>query len=165
MKLQKMVVLFFVFVIMMVTMPCVIANESISVVLDDKKIEFDVQPTIMNNRTMVPLRFVSESLGAQVAWDDATQTANINDIELPAVGVEKVVEDNLIKAACNGEMLSISATNSIESVNVYNASGALVLNAYPTSSNAIISVANLANGVYFAQITTGGNVKTIKFIK
>ena len=98
-------------------------------------------------------------------WDNATQTANINDIELPAVGVEKVVEDNLIKAAYNGEMLSISATNSIESVNVYNASGALVLNAYPTSSNAIISVANLANGVYFAQITTGGNIKTIKFIK
>ena len=98
-------------------------------------------------------------------WDNASQTASVNDIELPAVGVEKVVEDNLIKAACNGEILSISATNSIESVNVYNASGALVLNAKPTSSNAIISVANLANGVYFAQITTGGNVKTIKFIK
>ena len=40
-----------------------------------------------------------------------------------------------------------------------------VLNAKPSSSMAIISVADLSNGVYIARITTGGNVKTIKFIK
>lgn len=30
-----------------------------------------------NNRTMVPVRFVSEALGADVAWDDATQAVTI----------------------------------------------------------------------------------------
>lgn len=30
-----------------------------------------------NNRTMVPVRFVSEALGAQVAWDGATQAVTI----------------------------------------------------------------------------------------
>jgi N-acetylmuramoyl-L-alanine amidase len=28
-----------------------------------------VPPQIINNRTMVPLRFVAEALGAEVAWD------------------------------------------------------------------------------------------------
>ena len=34
-------------------------------------------PQIINNRTMVPLRFIAESLGADVQWTPATQTINI----------------------------------------------------------------------------------------
>lgn len=98
-------------------------------------------------------------------WSDATQTAKPEDIQLPNVGVEKVADDNSIKVACNGEILSISAANSIQSVNVYNASGTLVLNVNPKSSNAIISVADLSGGVYITKVTTEGNTKTIKFIK
>ncbi len=37
----------------------------------------DVVPVIVDDRTLVPLRFVSESLGARVEWDPATRTANI----------------------------------------------------------------------------------------
>lgn len=37
----------------------------------------DVAPTITNNRTMVPVRFVAEALGAKVAWDNNTKTAAI----------------------------------------------------------------------------------------
>ena len=37
----------------------------------------DQPAVLLDGRTMVPLRFVSESLGAQVAWDDATQTVSI----------------------------------------------------------------------------------------
>lgn len=37
----------------------------------------DVPATIIDDRTMVPLRFVSEALGSMVAWDAATQTVNI----------------------------------------------------------------------------------------
>lgn len=35
-------------------------------------------PFVYEGRTMVPLRFLSEALGFQVTWDDATQTATIN---------------------------------------------------------------------------------------
>ncbi len=35
---------------------------------------FDTSASIVNSRTMVPLRFVSEGLGAYVAWDGATKT-------------------------------------------------------------------------------------------
>jgi len=37
----------------------------------------NIKPQIINDKTMVPIRFVSESLGATVTWDDATQTAII----------------------------------------------------------------------------------------
>lgn len=37
----------------------------------------DVPPTIVNGRTLVPLRFISEELGAQVSWDAATQTVTV----------------------------------------------------------------------------------------
>lgn len=37
----------------------------------------DVPPVIVDDRTLVPLRFVSESLGADVDWDPATRSAYI----------------------------------------------------------------------------------------
>ena len=98
-------------------------------------------------------------------WSDATQTAKPEDIEIPVVGVESIVEEAPIKVACNGTVLNISAANNIALVNIYNAAGAVVLCNKPSSNNAIISVANLADGVYFAQVTTEGNTKTVKFIK
>ena len=36
-----------------------------------------VVPQILNSRTMLPLRFVAESLGADVQWEDSTQTITI----------------------------------------------------------------------------------------
>jgi len=36
-----------------------------------------VVPEIINGRTMLPLRFVSENLGATVGWDQNTQTITI----------------------------------------------------------------------------------------
>ena len=37
----------------------------------------DVPATVVDGRTLVPVRFVAESLGADVSWDDATQTVNV----------------------------------------------------------------------------------------
>lgn len=37
----------------------------------------DVAPVIVNGRTLVPLRFVGESLGAKVDWEDTTRTVRI----------------------------------------------------------------------------------------
>ena len=47
----------------------------------------DVAPMATNNRTLVPLRFLVESLGGQVDWDQENQTIHINhkgqDLVLP----------------------------------------------------------------------------------
>lgn len=37
----------------------------------------DVPARLINNRTMVPARFISESFGCQVFWDQATQTVRV----------------------------------------------------------------------------------------
>ncbi len=46
---------------------------------EKKEIVLDAPPTLVNNRTMVPLRFIAESLDKQVGWDNANKTAIIID--------------------------------------------------------------------------------------
>ena len=46
-----------------------------------RKVTLDSKPVLVNWRTLVPLRFISESLGKQVAWDNANQTAIIIDYD------------------------------------------------------------------------------------
>jgi len=45
------------------------------VIIDPQNL--NVVPEIINGRTMLPLRFVAESLGCQVEWDDKTKTITI----------------------------------------------------------------------------------------
>lgn len=45
--------------------------------VDGSKTTLDVAPQIINGRTYIPLRFVSEHLGASVNWDGTTQTITI----------------------------------------------------------------------------------------
>jgi len=63
------------------------ADSDISIILNGNKIKFpDVQPIIdENNRTLVPVRFISEALGAEVSWNQ----------ELKQVTIEK--DSNTIK--------------------------------------------------------------------
>lgn len=45
--------------------------------IDGKSTTLDQAPVIVNGRTMVPIRFVSEALGATVDWNNATREATI----------------------------------------------------------------------------------------
>lgn len=46
--------------------------------VNDNIIAFDTYPSIHGDRTMVPLRFVSETLGAKVEWDNKTRSVHID---------------------------------------------------------------------------------------
>jgi len=46
--------------------------------VDGKPVELDVPAAITGDRTFVPLRFVAESLGAEVGWDNASQTVRVS---------------------------------------------------------------------------------------
>lgn len=68
-------------------------DQKLTINLNDKKIELwigknvaivnsiektlDVAPVIINERTMVPLRFIGENLGMQLNWDGTTQTVEL----------------------------------------------------------------------------------------
>lgn len=64
-------------------------NDTIILVIDSKDVKKngialnkqEVPARIMNGKTMVPVRFVSEALGAQIGWDGATKTVKINFLE------------------------------------------------------------------------------------
>ena len=47
----------------------------------NEKVKLDSKPIIVNSRTLVPLRFISESLDKQVGWDSENQTAIIVDYD------------------------------------------------------------------------------------
>ena len=51
-----------------------LADNGISVVIDEVSQKYDVMPIIENGRTLVPLRGIFEALKAEVKWDDATKT-------------------------------------------------------------------------------------------
>lgn len=53
------------------------AEEEVTVEFDGKELSFDVNPRIIDNYTMVPLRKIFEEIGALVKWDDDTQTAYV----------------------------------------------------------------------------------------
>lgn len=50
---------------------------SINAALNDQKITLEVPPVILNGRTMVPLRFIAETYGCLVSWDESNLTVNI----------------------------------------------------------------------------------------
>jgi hypothetical protein len=50
--------------------------------IDGKHARMDVAPTIVGGRTFVPLRAVSEALGAQVDWNAATRTVLIQGLDV-----------------------------------------------------------------------------------
>lgn len=50
----------------------------ITVSIDGEIIDFDVEPQIINGRTMVPMRAIFETLGATVLWDEETETITSN---------------------------------------------------------------------------------------
>ena len=58
---------------------------------DEKLVTLDVAPQIINDRTMLPLRAISEAFGADVTWDADTYSVSIvteDGKKLPSVGGE-----------------------------------------------------------------------------
>ena len=80
-----------------------IDNKNVKKVVGGKEstIVLDVAPTIYNNRTLVPLRFIAESLDKQVGWDASNYTAIIIDYDYFAKSLDakasliyKILENN-----------------------------------------------------------------------
>jgi len=62
-----------------ISIPVMAEEEAgISVLLDGEYVAFDVAPTIIDGRTMVPVRAIFEALGATVDWQQEIQTVVSN---------------------------------------------------------------------------------------
>lgn len=76
----------------------------VSLKLDGVHISSDVSPYIENNRTMVPIRVISESLGAKVDWNGGTKTATVISGDKK---IELTVDSET--ASVNGESVILDA--------------------------------------------------------
>lgn len=52
-----------------------VSASAVDLYVDTNKIETDTPPTIVDGRTLVPVRAIFEAIGATVTWDGATRTA------------------------------------------------------------------------------------------
>lgn len=57
------------------------ADNPVTLFINGREIKPDVPPQIINGRTMVPIRWVAEALGADVRWDEGSRTAFTNNLE------------------------------------------------------------------------------------
>ena len=74
----------------------------ITVFLNGEQLVFDVQPTLENGRTLVPMRAIFEALGAEVSWDNETFTAvAVKD----GTTIAMTIDDNILFK--NGEVTEL----------------------------------------------------------
>lgn len=96
------------------TEPAPAAPFEIQILVDGVKVEADVPPVIVNDRTLVPVRAIFEALGAEVEWVAQTRTAQavrgdihvaiqidnpvmkINDTELTLDVPAQIVDDRTL---------------------------------------------------------------------
>lgn len=77
------------------------------ITVDGKAVTFDTPSAVVSDRTMMPVRMLSESLGNIVNWDNATRTVNITATEAGIISVEPD------KTSINsGETINIAITAS-----------------------------------------------------
>ena len=78
--------------------PVLAADKTITILVDGQVLSPDVPPQIDNGRTLVPVRFVAEALGAEVNWDGKVRMVTINkeqtNIKL-FIGNKVAVKDGL----------------------------------------------------------------------
>lgn len=55
------------------------AERTIHLFVNNREIVTDIPPLMIDGRVMVPVRFVSESLGASVSWDESSYSVFINN--------------------------------------------------------------------------------------
>ncbi|MCR4600400.1 MAG: copper amine oxidase N-terminal domain-containing protein [Clostridia bacterium] len=94
------------FIVLLITFMCGLlsqtqafaSSEDVNVMINGSYISSDVKPYIKNGSTLVPLRVISESLGAKVEWNAASNTVTINkdqnEIEIE-IGANQYVKNGI----------------------------------------------------------------------
>lgn len=72
------------------------AQGDLYLAVDGKKVETDAPCFIENNRTLVPVRFIGESLGYNVTWDAGARRVTITNAkaDAAAVKIELTIDSN-----------------------------------------------------------------------
>ncbi|MFB7155700.1 copper amine oxidase N-terminal domain-containing protein [Lysinibacillus sp. NPDC056232] len=91
---------FLALILIITSSPAYAAKANIKIKVDGVIVATDVNPETKNNRTMVPLRVISENLGATVNWSDSQVTLTKSDIRV----ILKLNSNTVVK---NGQKVSL----------------------------------------------------------
>ena len=82
-------------------------DNAITVKVDGKVVDFpDQEPTIVNDRTLVPVRFIAESLGYDVEWNPTDNSAVID-------GGKIIMYIGTNKAKINGKNVTLDVASTL----------------------------------------------------
>ncbi len=121
--------------------------------INGKSVKLTAKAQLINNRTMVPLRFVSEALNAIVEWDQATYTVIIKTI---ADGTFTQDEKNLLLDELELEL------NQPENLSIITSIGEINLDGFEISVNDDQSIQVNGTMTYDDYILYTDNYQTIK---
>ena len=76
--------------------------EKITTYLNNEQLNFDILPITENDRTLVPMRAIFEALGAEVEWENETQTATATK---DGITVSVTIDSNRMQK--NGEEIKL----------------------------------------------------------
>jgi len=113
--------------------PSVFSSSDMRVYVNGNRLESDI--VVSNDRIYVPLRAVSEGLGASVVWNDSTRTADISFSEDDAVcQVVKECSESVVAIIGNYKTNDVSASYNNPTVHgsgvIYKTNGYILTNAH-----------------------------------
>lgn len=115
-----------------------IIDDNIAIVNGQQKI-IEVAPKIVNSRTFVPLRFVSENAGANVVWDDSTRAIYITKVGKYDTGgvlfYEKGKNNNNKVYVYDGNEFRVLPITNKSIVNWYSYKGKVLLTMFDSSTS------------------------------
>lgn len=95
---MKRFIIFFMLLLSLTFTSQAFADNEINLKIDDKAIETDVSPKIIDGRTMVPVRVIFEGVGADVEWNSQAKTIIGSKGD---VTVEMSIDNNIAKVNNN----------------------------------------------------------------
>lgn len=100
--MKKIISLIVALAVVIGAIPAMAEETPIKVVLDGNYIQFDVEPQMIDDRTMVPVRAIFTALGANVDWDELTNTVTSSKGD---INISLTIDDKTLYK--NGEAIEL----------------------------------------------------------
>ena len=127
-------------------------SDEINVVVNGNKLTFEQAPIMYNDRVMVPIRAISESLGAEVSWNDVRKVGRV-------VGIKKGNKEISFYADeteyANPSQMSIYTEGDYQSSQITLDAPIMIYNDYTLVPVRAVSEA------FDADVSWDGNTKTV----
>ncbi len=135
-------------------------DDEIAVKFNGKYLDFDVKPTIINGRTMVPFRKIFEALNCTVSWDDenaiATGSRNGYIVSLPIGDTTAFVNSSPVDLDQPAELINERTMVPLRFVS--ESMGALV--SWNEATSTVTILATIPETIYFLRPESFGDLGT-----